>query len=118
MKPAPKHKSGHLDVVIPVTSDDEIGTVSRAFNNMSAELAGREREKADIAWQQNGKLQFDEVMRSADGIADLAAKAINFLGDYLEAPAGAFFCQAREKRLHLYSRTCPFCRNGQDPAFP
>ena len=110
-------KSGNLDVVIPVTSDDEIGTVSRAFNNMSAELAGREREKAAVAWQRNGKLQLDEVMRGADGIADLAAKVIHFLGDYLEAPAGAFFVKSGKKGYTCIAGRALYAETKKIPQF-
>ncbi len=83
--------SGRFGVVIPVVSEDEIGSVARSFNLMASNLQTMMDERKQIDWQKNGLIQLDETLRGVTSIEVLAPLASSFLAQYCKAPVAALY---------------------------
>jgi len=90
--------AGALEHDLPVTSDDEIGGLTRAFNRMraslqagEAELAERNRELAAEAEGKAAAVRLGAALQGAASVDELAQAALDALVDETGATAGLFY---------------------------
>jgi signal transduction histidine kinase/DNA-binding response OmpR family regulator/CHASE3 domain sensor protein len=85
-------------------TDDDLGRISRALNEMVWSLQKNFTEISDRSWVQSGTVQITEAMRGQVDIADLSAIIIENLSKYVDAQTGA---------LYIINETSDYLLRGQ-----
>ncbi|HET6280768.1 MAG TPA: response regulator [Polyangia bacterium] len=87
---------------IPISSQDELGDVSRQANQMADSLKqlGAERDRTD--WLKSGHGGLANELRGELEPKEVADRAIRFLAGYIEAPVGALYYADQNGELKLY----------------
>ena len=83
--------SGVFDVTIPVTSDDEMGKVTKAFNAMAANLDQARIEEKEQSWIQEGVTAVDNAIRGAVALDKLSHDIVNCVCRYVNAHIGLIY---------------------------
>ncbi len=83
--------SGAFDVTIPVTSDDEMGKVTNAFNTMAANLDQARIEEKERAWVQEGVAAVDNAIRGAVALDQLSHDIVDCVCKYVNAHIGLIY---------------------------
>ncbi len=82
---------GNFDVLIPVTSTDELGKVSREFNLMALNLKqSRDRDEAQ-KWIKQGISLLDDKIRGKNDLDSLGREIVNFICNNLNAHIGLLY---------------------------
>ena len=68
---------------VPVTSRDEIGRVSQAFNSMAENLRTAAGERERHSWLKTGQTKLEDRMRGEQEIEILCRNIITFLANQL-----------------------------------
>jgi HAMP domain-containing protein len=92
---------GELDVSVPITSKDEVGRVSEAFNSMveNLRLAAEERERH--SWLKTGQTELEDRMRGEQEIEILCRNVITYIANYLNIQIGTFYVSDDENTVRL-----------------
>lgn len=88
---------------ITVKSHDEIGILTRAFNNMTRALKDNKRYEQEQNWLKAGKAELGERIRGEQNIAVLAQKIIEYLCVRLGAKIGALYLVQGKNMLRMAS---------------
>jgi signal transduction histidine kinase/HAMP domain-containing protein len=92
---------GELDVRVPVTSKDEIGRVSEAFNRMVENLRTAAGERERHNWLKTGQTELEDRMRGEQEMETLCRSIITCIANYLNIQIGAFYVSEDENILRL-----------------
>ena len=83
--------AGDLTVRADIRGGDEIGALSRAFNDMGAALSNASKQSEETDWLKTGLSQLSSALSGDPSLEMLAAKAISAIAKYLHAQVGAFY---------------------------
>ncbi len=83
--------TGHLSHRIPVTSSDEIGTVTRSFNAMADDLESAKKASDNQNWVRQGVVELDSLLRGELSLKELCTHVITFMAGYLEEQVGIIY---------------------------
>ncbi|MGB5157232.1 response regulator [Desulfobacterium sp. N47] len=86
---------------IAVKSNDEIGTLTLAFNNMTRALKENKINEQKQNWLKTGKAELGERIRGEQDLAVLAQKIIEYLCIRLDAKIGALYLVQNKNMLQL-----------------
>jgi len=79
---------GNLSHRIAVTSSDEIGAVTSAFNAMAQDLETSKQMADRLNWVRQGMLELDEQLRGDLSLEKVCANIITFMAGYLKGEVG------------------------------
>ena len=97
-----KIAGGDLDIEVSGKSrQDEIGTLARAFHDMTESLGKARKDTRRSDWLKTGIARLNDVMRGDPDVATLAANVIAEMARYLDAQVGAFYTMDNESRSGL-----------------
>jgi signal transduction histidine kinase/CheY-like chemotaxis protein/HAMP domain-containing protein len=95
--------AGDLTVRAEVKTNDEIGILANAFNNMLVRLQATSEENQKQNWLQTGRVETNLRMRSKQTIEEWGANVINFIAEYLGVQIGAIYTADEDGRYWLLS---------------
>ena len=72
-------------------TDDQLGLISKALNEMAQSLEMNFKTLEEKNWLQTGSVKVSEALRGERDIAKLSANLINCLTGYLQAPMGTIY---------------------------
>jgi CheY-like chemotaxis protein/signal transduction histidine kinase/HAMP domain-containing protein len=96
-----KVKNGDLSEFPEIQSNNEIGSLGRAFSAMVATLNENHKENQLKEWLQNGQMELNKVMRENYDLAEFCRKVVTFLANYLGADIGAVYITDKKNHLEL-----------------
>lgn len=88
---AAKLASGDLDVRSQIDRRDEIGSLSNAFDTMTASLRENRDQTQRLDWLKTGIARLNDIMRSDQNIADLSTNVVSEVTTYIDAQVGAMY---------------------------
>ncbi|MBU0676043.1 MAG: response regulator [Proteobacteria bacterium] len=83
--------AGHFGNRIQVTSADELGLVTKAFNLMAAELETSRQKMDEELWLQQGTTELDSLMRGDLSLEVMTLNIITFMANYLQGLVGVLY---------------------------
>jgi signal transduction histidine kinase/CheY-like chemotaxis protein/CHASE3 domain sensor protein len=83
------------------TSDDDLGQISQALNQMATSLEETFNDLTRKAWLQTGAMQIADAIRGERILKNLSAKLINTLTSFLHAPIGTIYILDRDWNFRL-----------------
>jgi len=90
-KAANEVSEGNNDIQIDIRTEDELGVLGHAFNDMVRNIRKSITEIENQNWQKNGLAELGNSIRGEQEISHLAENIINFLVHYLGVQLGALF---------------------------
>jgi signal transduction histidine kinase/CheY-like chemotaxis protein/HAMP domain-containing protein len=91
--------AGNLDVTIPIVSRDEIGNVTKAFNDMAASLRQAKKKDSDLLWIEQGIARLESVLRQERTFKQSCRDLINFLCSHVRSHIGLLYIRTHENRF-------------------
>jgi CheY-like chemotaxis protein/signal transduction histidine kinase/HAMP domain-containing protein len=88
--------AGNLDVSIPIVSSDEIGNVTKAFNEMAASLRQAKKKDSDLLWIEQGISRLEAILREERTSERSCRELINFLCGHVRSHIGLLFILTHE----------------------
>ncbi|MFH1157209.1 MAG: response regulator [Pseudomonadota bacterium] len=82
---------GDLGHRIPVTSSDELGSVTRSFNDMAQDLQTIRTEADQENWLKQGVVELDRLLRGVMSVETLCTNVVTFMAEHLEAQVGLVY---------------------------
>ncbi|WP_336517199.1 response regulator [Pollutibacter soli] len=95
--------SGNYDVKINEETSDALGGIAVSLNRMSHSLQHTFNSLGEKEWMQSGIARLSDVMIGDQNMHNLAHGVLNFVADYLDANAGAFYIANGDGDLELKS---------------
>jgi len=92
---------GELTEPIPLTTSDELGNVAILANKMAESLARLNAERDQTVWLKNGESGLAEKLRGELEPRELAQRGVQYIAQYLNAPAAALYYTDSERQLRL-----------------
>ena len=93
---------GDFNHPIPISSQDELGDVSRQANQMAERLKQLSAERDRTDWLKTGYAGLANELRGELEPKEVADRATRFLARYLEAPVGALYYADQNGDLQLH----------------
>ena len=90
-KGADRVARGKFDQKISITTGDEIGELTRNFNNMMGSLQFMTDREKKQKWLQIGETQLYELMKGEQNIHNLCYDTISFFAGYFNAQVGTIY---------------------------
>lgn len=87
---------GDLDVSIPIVSSDEIGNVTKAFNEMAASLRQAKKKDSDLLWIEQGISRLEAISREERTFEGSCSELINFLCGHVQSHIGLLYILTHE----------------------
>lgn len=91
--------AGNLDVTIPIVSRDEIGNVTKAFNDMTASLRLAKQKDSELLWIEQGISRLESILREEQTFEISCRELINFLCEHVQSHIGLLYIRSNEKRF-------------------
>nr|WP_320191610.1 response regulator [uncultured Desulfobacter sp.] len=82
---------GNFDVSIPIVSSDEIGNVTKAFNEMVAGLRQAKKKDSDLLWIEQGISRLESILRKDRTLERSYNDLINFLCEHVQSHIGLLY---------------------------
>lgn len=95
--------SGNYNIKITEETSDALGGIAVSLNRMSHSLQHSFNSLAEKEWAQSGIVGLNDVMIGDQNMHNLAHGVLNFLAEYLNANAGAFYLANGDGDLELKS---------------
>jgi len=89
-----------LDFRLPIKNDDEIGAMSKSFNEFMVNLKEIMDEISNQNWIKTAQTDLNKIMRQPDDVKLLAQAILTFLCQYVGAEVGTMYL-AEEDQLDL-----------------
>ncbi|GAB3734466.1 response regulator [Spirosoma lituiforme] len=83
------------------TSDDDLGRIAKALNQMANALQQTFRDLTDRNWLQAGTVKLSEAIRGEKDVSRLATRLIDTIAEYTSAPLGTLYLLDREGTFTL-----------------
>ncbi|WP_020585723.1 response regulator [Desulfobacter curvatus] len=90
---------GNFDVSIPIGSPDEIGNVTKAFNEMAASLKQAKKKDLDLLWIEQGISRLEAILREEQVFERSCGELINFLCGHVRSHIGLLYIRTHENRF-------------------
>ena len=87
---------GNLDVSIPIVSSDEIGNVTKAFNEMAANLRLAKKKDSDLLWIEQGISRLETILREERTLDRSYNELITFLCGHIQSHIGLLYILTHE----------------------
>nr|WP_319493958.1 response regulator [uncultured Desulfobacter sp.] len=103
--------AGDLDVSIPVVSSDEIGKVTKAFNEMAANLRQAKKKDSELLWIEQGISRLETILREERTLDRSYDELINFLCGHVQSHIGLLYILTHE---NMFKPAVGFAVSPQD----
>lgn len=90
---------GNFDVSIPIVSSDEIGNVTKAFNDMVAGLRQAKKKDSDLLWIEQGISRLESILGADRAFERSYNDLINFLCGHVQSHIGLIYVLTHENRF-------------------
>ena len=90
---------GHLSHRIPVTSSDELGLVTQAFNDMGRELESARTGMDEQNWLKQGITELDDLLRGEQALEEICDRVLRFMASYLQEQVGLIYVRDGSERF-------------------
>jgi signal transduction histidine kinase/CheY-like chemotaxis protein/CHASE3 domain sensor protein len=90
-----------LEVRLNIESKDELGDMSRYFNNFMGKLKELILENKNESWIKTGQAELSEKMRGEQEVPVLTENIINYITKYLDAQIGALYIRTSDDSFNL-----------------
>nr|WP_319395490.1 response regulator [uncultured Desulfobacter sp.] len=107
--------AGNLDVSIPIVSRDEIGNVTKAFNDMAASLRQAKKKDSDLLWIEQGISRLESILREERTVKQSCRDLINFLCSHVRSHIGLLYIRTHE---HRFKPVAGFAVSPDDGTIP
>ncbi len=91
--------SGSRDVMIEVTSGDELGVLGKAFNAMIKHIQESVSKIESQNWLKAGQAELSEMMHGEQTVPSLARNILQFFADYLNVQIGVIYLMTDDDTL-------------------
>lgn len=85
------------------TSDDDLGRIARALNQMADSLQQTFRDLTDRNWLQEGTVKLSDAIRGEKDLNRLSTRLIDTVAEYTSAPLGTLYLLDHEGTFKLAS---------------
>ena len=102
---------GELDVSIPVVSSDEIGKVTKAFNEMAANLKQAKKKDSELLWIEQGISRLETILREERSLDRSYDELINFLCGHVQSHIGLLYILTPD---NMFKPAVGFAVSAQD----
>ncbi|MBF0318859.1 MAG: response regulator [Nitrospirae bacterium] len=93
--------SGNLNVTIDATAKDEIGGLSKSFQQMADTLRNNLSARDIENWKKTGYTKINEMMRGDQDVITLSQNLITYISEYMGANIGAIYLSQEPNILKL-----------------
>ncbi len=83
--------NGERDIQVKVKSQDELGVLARAFNEMISKIQQSMDESRDRDWIKTARAELNDLIRGDFSIEDLASRVNDYMVKKLGAPVAAIY---------------------------
>ncbi|WP_320044765.1 response regulator [uncultured Desulfobacter sp.] len=90
---------GDLDVFIPIVSSDEIGNVTKTFNEMAANLKQAKKKDSELLWIEQGISKLESILRDGQSFKRSCSELINFLCGHIRSHIGLLYILTHKNRF-------------------
>lgn len=90
-----------LEVRLRITSNDELGDMSKYFNRFMTKLKELITDNRNQSWLKIGEVELNEKMRGEQDISALSASIVTYIAKYLNAQIGAVYIKTKEDTFEL-----------------
>ena len=102
-KVAEQISAGNYKIKVEDEGDDALGGIAESLNKMAASLDVSFTQLSDREWLQSGLANLNESVIGEQEMTSLAREVLNFVVEYTDSQAGAFYVLNKEEELVLKS---------------
>ncbi len=92
---------GNLEYQISIVSSDEIGKLTKSFNEMSHKLLLSRQEEERQSWMQEGLSNLDDILRGEKDLDVFSSDLVTFICNYVQAQIGLFYIKKKNDLFQL-----------------
>lgn len=93
--------AGEFDFTLEVTSEDEVGRLTNAFNSMALALQQSKIEDEEQKWLKKGVTKLEDLLRGNHSLKELCTNIVTFMAEYLDAQVGLIYARQKDD-LYTY----------------
>lgn len=106
---------GELETPIRIRSEDEVGHLSGAINNMQTSLREANKATREQDWLKTGISRLNDAMRGKLNVTSLSQQAINEISSYLGVQVGALYLFEEKNQILTLQSGYAFKETGSHP---